>query len=249
MNKPYINSIYSINKELELMDKLSLCSEQNSRLLNLSQTISHNLNAYTSNLKMLLDLIESEDNPIENKLALGHLRTVSNDLHETISNLSQIVYVQNNSDVIKQSLSLNLYLDKIMKTINGYNTEDKALFVNNIPENSFVTFNPAYLESILLNFTTNAIKYAHPDRFPVIEFDFFLENSKKILTIKDNGLGLDLKKYGDSLFGLYKTFHNNKDANGFGLYITKYQIEAMKGNVSVDSKVGEGTKFKIVFFE
>ena len=56
-----------------------------------------------------------------------------------------------------------------------------------------------------------------------------------------------MKKHGDSLFGMYKTFHNHKEAHGLGLYITKNQIESMKGTVSVESEVGVGTTFKITF--
>lgn len=99
----------------------------------------------------------------------------------------------------------------------------------------------------MLNFSTNAIKYAHPDRSPIIEFNFFIENGKKILTVTDNGLGIDLDKYGHLLFGMYKTFHNNENAQGIGLYITKIQIDAMKGEISIKSKVGVGTSFKIIF--
>jgi signal transduction histidine kinase len=99
----------------------------------------------------------------------------------------------------------------------------------------------------LLNFSTNAIKYAHPDRLPIIVFDFFIENEHKVLTITDNGLGIDLEKYGNLLFGMYKTFHQHENAHGIGLYIVKNQIESMNGKVSVTSKVGEGTVFKIIF--
>ena len=49
------------------------------------------------------------------------------------------------------------------------------------------------------------------------------------------------------LFGMYKTFHKHEEARGIGLYITRNQIEAMKGSVSVKSEVGVGTSFKIVF--
>ena len=46
---------------------------------------------------------------------------------------------------------------------------------------------------------------------------------------------------------MYKTFHKHEDARGLGLHITKNQIESMKGTVSVESEVGVGTTFKIVF--
>lgn len=51
------------------------------------------------------------------------------------------------------------------------------------------------------------------------------------------------------MFGMYKTFHGNRDARGIGLFITKNQIEAMKGKIEVESTVDQGTKFKIYFYE
>lgn len=134
-----------------------------------------------------------------------------------------------------------------MTIISSYVENHNATIINTISDDAVVNFNPAYLESVLLNFTTNAIKYAHPERSPIIEFGFAIENGSKVLTISDNGLGIDLDRHGELLFGLYKTFHKRQDAQGIGLYITKNQIEAMKGKVVVSSKVGEGTTFKIVF--
>ncbi len=234
-------------KELELMRKMETYSEHNSRLLNFSHIVSHNLNSHAGNIKLLLDVIDLEDKSNENKRALEHLRTVSNDLNQTIANLSQIVNIQNNVNVFKEPLELNLYLKKTVDVISVYSYEKKAKIISNIPEGSVVNFNRSYLESVLLNFSTNAIKYAHPDRFPIIEFNFFIEKEKKVLTISDNGIGIDLEKYKDVLFGMYKTFHNHEKGQGIGLYITKNQIEAMNGEVSVESKVGVGTTFKIIF--
>ncbi len=86
-------------------------------------------------------------------------------------------------------------------------------------------------------------------RKPVIHLSAETKGDYTILSIKDNGLGIDLEEHGDKLFGMYKTFHENPDARGIGLYITKNQIEAMNGKVTVDSKVGKGTTFKIYFNE
>lgn len=248
MSKTHTYTTSQKKRELELADKLAQYGELNGMLLNLFYTVFHNLNTYTGNIKMLLDLMDSED-AIENEAALGHLRCVSDDLNKTIADLSQIMYVRNKIDISKETLNLNQYLNKINNVINGYHNESKVRFINNVPDAAVVIFNPAYLESILLNFCTNAIKYAHPDRFPTVAFNLVTENNKQVLTIRDNGLGIDLERFGDSLFGLNQTFHQHENSNGFGLYITKYQIESMKGMVSVDSKVGEGTTFKIHFCE
>ena len=231
----------------ELQQTIKLYSEHNNRLLNFSHITAHNLNTHAGNIKMLLDIIDNEENPQTGKEYLNHLRTVSNNLNETIHRLSQIVNRQNNLNAIKEPLDLNSFLEKNNAIINNYGLEDNVTIINKIPKGSTINFNAAYLESILLNFSTNAVKYAHPDRFPVLKFEFFTENQKKILTIKDNGLGIDIEKHGNSLFGMYKTFHKHENANGIGLYITKNQIESMNGEISVESKVNEGTTFKITF--
>ena len=234
-------------KELELVRTMELYSQQNSRLLNFSHIVSHNLNTQAGNIKSILDLIDDDDNLENNKEMLVHLRTVSNDLNETIANLTQLVLIQSNSNIPIKSLDLNFYLEKTLDLINNFKNQNQVTIINEIPDDVFVDFNPAYLESVLLNFTTNAIKYSNPNKPVEIKYSYSLENGKKTLTISDNGLGIDLKKYGDSLFGMYKTFHKHEEARGLGLHITKNQIESMKGTVSVESEVGVGTTFKIVF--
>ena len=79
----------------------------------------------------------------------------------------------------------------------------------------------------------------------IITLNAKLEGSFVVLSVKDNGLGLDLKTHGSKLFSLYQTFHRNKDSRGVGLFITKNQIEAMGGFIKVESELNVGTTFKI----
>ena len=58
----------------------------------------------------------------------------------------------------------------------------------------------------------------------------------KALTFNGNGIGIDLDKYRDQLFGMYNTFNGNQDAKGMGLFIIKTQVEAMKGHIEVESE-------------
>jgi signal transduction histidine kinase len=103
------------------------------------------------------------------------------------------------------------------------------------------------MDSILLNLLTNAIKFRQPDKLLKIKVSTFLENNKTVLTFSDNGIGIDLKKNEDKLFGMYKTFHNNDDSRGIGLFMTKNQIESLNGKIEVSSTLNEGSTFKIIF--
>ena len=100
-----------------------------------------------------------------------------------------------------------------------------------------------------MNIFTNAIKYKAPKRYPKITINCEHVKGFTILSVTDNGLGIDLEKHGHKLFGMYKTFHGNRDARGIGLFITKNQIEAMKGKIEAESELDKGTTFKIYFNE
>ncbi|WP_333667277.1 ATP-binding protein, partial [Flavobacterium sp.] len=105
----------------------------------------------------------------------------------------------------------------------------------------------AYLESILLNLITNAIKYANPDRLPVISITTQKSNDTTQLVFSDNGRGFDIGKVKDKIFGLNQKFHDNSDSNGIGLYLVYNHIIDMGGTVEVKSEIDKGTTFTITF--
>ena len=72
-------------------------------------------------------------------------------------------------------------------------------------------------------------------------------NNNIILSISDNGLGIDLKMYKDKLFKIRKVFHHHPEAKGFGLFITKTQVEAMGGKIWAESIPGKGSTFFVEF--
>lgn len=236
-------------KEAELQKSLEIIGEQNSRLLNFAHIVSHNLRSHAANIEMLLNIIDEDEDGESIKETNLHLRSSSKALSLTIDHLKDLVEIQTELVHKREPLNLNAYLGKTLNILGEEINKNKVVIQNTISNEATVSYNPAYLESVLLNLTSNAIKYSHPDRIPVISYSLSTNKSQKILTIKDNGLGIDLKLNGDKLFGMYKTFHNNKDSRGIGLFITKNQIEAMGGRIQVKSEVGIGTIFKIIFNE
>ena len=66
-----------------------------------------------------------------------------------------------------------------------------------------------------------------------------------VITFADNGIGINLDKFKNKIFGLYQKFHDNPGSKGLGLYLVKSQIESMGGSIEVESIVNEGTKFII----
>jgi PAS domain S-box-containing protein len=231
----------ALNKSLELV------TEQNKRLLNFSYIVSHNLRSHASNMISILNFLEKEKSEQEKAGLLIHLKKVSHLLNETLFNLNEVVSIQKNLNTTLEKLNLFDYINQTISILNKEIKAKNAIVENQVPTDMTINYNPAYLESILLNFLSNAVKYSSPERQPMITISCIAKQKSVVLTISDNGIGIDLIKYHDKLFGMYKTFHGNKDARGIGLFITKNQIDAMGGKVEVESKINVGTSFKITF--
>jgi signal transduction histidine kinase len=144
-----------------------------------------------------------------------------------------------------ESLNLKEYIVKAIANVKGQTLEVGGRFNVKVDENIQVEAIPAYLESVILNLLTNAIKYRSPERDLVISITTEVETAFVSVIFSDNGVGIDLQLNGSKIFGMYKTFHGNEDARGVGLFITKNQIETMGGRIIVESEVDQGTTFKI----
>ena len=217
--------------------------EQNKRLLNFSYIVSHNLRSHTSNINSISTLLENENDESEREELISLLKKVSESLNETMYNLNEVINIQSNTHLNKEKLNLNLYITNTINVLSEQIHIKNVVINNSIEDTTLVHYNPAYLESILLNFISNAIKYSSPNRQPIIDISYNSSNYE--LKIADNGLGIDLVKHGDTIFGMYKTFHKNSDSRGLGLFITKNQIEAMGGSIQVESEIDKGTTFTI----
>ncbi|PKQ46445.1 PAS domain-containing protein [Confluentibacter flavum] len=168
-----------------------------------------------------LDIIIKDINSI---LQLKHKVTEKNELI-SFSNLV--------NDIVN---SLGLHIDKHNVHINSdFSAVDEILSLK------------VYMHSIFYNLISNSIKYSKPHEPTHIEIKSYFENGRITLTFNDNGLGIDMKKHGDKVFGLYKRFHSHVEGKGIGLFMVKTQVEALEGKITVSSVLNKGTEFTIVF--
>ncbi|MFC4740199.1 PAS domain S-box protein [Flavobacterium ponti] len=234
-------------KEIEknLNHSFDLLSQQNERLLNFSYIVSHNLRSHTSNISSLIELIETAEKEDEKKQLLDLLKSVSNSLNETMTNLNEVVNIQTNISLTIEKVNLYNYVSATLKLLSNQIELHDVLVDNQISNDEEINYNPAYLESILFNIISNAIRYCHKERKSIITLRCYREKEFKIIEIADNGIGIDLKKYENKIFGMYKTFSGLADSRGIGLFITKNQVDAMGGNIIVESEPNVGTTFKI----
>jgi PAS domain S-box-containing protein len=237
----------TIMKEAEknLNNSLELVTEQNKRLLNFSYIVSHNLRSHTSNIESIISLIETADSEDEKNEMMQLLKTVSNSLDETMKHLNEVVNINTNINLVTKPLKLSKYIKRAKEVFTEQILTNKVTFITDVQKDALINYNSAYLESILYNLISNAIRYRHHERKPIITIKLYKENDKDVIEISDNGIGIDLERNADKIFGLYKTFSNNSNARGIGLFITKNQVNAMGGTIVVNSIPNIGTTFKI----
>ena len=234
-------------KQNELMRAIRLTKEQNARLREFTYIISHNVRSHSVNFTALTGLLRREKDEVEKKRIVELLTNVSENLEQTIQHLNSVVSASESSREDHRYVNLKTLIDNELVNMSQEVARTEAVIHTEVAEEMKVYGIPAYLESILHNLISNAIKYRHPDRHPEINIKARHTGNGVELIIADNGLGIDLEKYGDKLFGMYRTFHKSTNSRGIGLYLTKNQLDAMGAEITVNSQVGEGTIFQLFF--
>ncbi len=234
-------------KDERLRKLLNVTEKQNQRLLDFTNIVSHNLRSNSSNISMLAGMLNSGLPAIERKKFIEMIQVSSEQLDETIVQLNEIVKIRTNYKVEIQQIPIKLIIDKVIESVNGLVLESDAQIKVEFNNQLKVNGVKPYLTSIFLNLMTNSLKYRDHKRELQIDITAKVLQNQTIISFSDNGLGIDLNRHGQKIFGMYKTFHNNKDAKGVGLFITKNHMEAMNGKIEVESKINEGTTFHLYF--
>jgi PAS domain S-box-containing protein len=223
-------------------------TQNNKDLKQFSYITSHNLRAPLSNLIGLLNLIEDiliEDEELEEILNGFHKSTHL--LNETINDLVKVLIIKDNTSMEKEKVSLSEVFENVFNQLSFQIELHKPIIKLDFEKVPVLNCNKAYIESILLNLMTNSIKYKSENRKLIISVSAKQSNDCVYLTFKDNGIGIDMERNKDKVFGLYQRFHNYPDSKGLGLYLVKSQVESMGGTISVESEVNKGTKFVLMF--
>ena len=248
--------IYAIAKNITHMKKMEEerqflikdLTTVNSGLKQLTYTISHDLRSPVSNMISLfsfLDLAKIQDE--ETLLQLDFLEKSVHELKDTLN--SQL-------DHLKDTLLLKSHLEPVnlkevfhttVDSIRALIEDSRTTFVVDFSEVEILMVNNFYLHSIFLNLITNSIKYAQPGIPPVITIISKKEVNSSQVRFSDNGIGVDMEKNKDKLFGLNQVFTNHSDSKGVGLYLVKNYMNNLGGNIEVTSQINVGSTFTLTF--
>jgi PAS domain S-box-containing protein len=235
-----------VMRQQELQTLVEVTADQNKKLLNFTYIISHNIRSHVANIIGIIEL-NDDGTPDDKEISWNIIKKSVAGLDATIHDLNDVINIQNNLNLPIKKVFLQQEIAKIIDSIKVLFEKDNVTIRHDFDESAYLLTNPAYLESIILNLMTNALKYKSAKRPLKIELSMRTEEQYQVLVFTDNGVGINLDQHGDKVFGMYKTFHGNVDAKGMGLFIVKNQIEALGGKIELESDVDKFTTFKVFF--
>ncbi len=235
-----------IEQNASLLTVSDSLRRKNNQLEEFTEIVSHNLRSPIGNVMSLMELLEKAESVSERKELTDLISRSAENLLGTLNELNDVLKIKNDQAIEKQDLVFENVLERVQSMLHSKIKELGAIIKVDFQVPSILYPN-IYLESILLNLLSNALKYKHTNREPIVTIKTFYLNRMVVLSVEDNGLGIDLDRYGNQLFKLRKTFHSHPEGRGVGLFLVKNQIEAMGGTISASSIKNEGTTFTVNF--
>lgn len=230
-------------EKMRILDQLVT---QNQNLEQFAFIVSHNLRTPVAQIEGLVELFDNENsqNPI-NRQVISHLKTSAQRLDEIILDLSQTIRIKDTLNAAWEEIDLGDMLSKIKLTLIEIIQNSNATITFESNGSEKIRGIKGYVYSIMLNLISNSLKYRRKGVAPEVIIFLDQEADKYLLKIMDNGLGFDVEKWREDIFGLYKRFHYHVEGKGIGLFLVKAQVEALGGKIEVDSQENIGSTFTI----
>ncbi|MFN8416519.1 MAG: ATP-binding protein [Cytophagaceae bacterium] len=242
----------NVTKHIEYEDYLKRINmelvQQNELLNQYSYIISHNLRGPIATLMGLVKIFDfPEQDAKQTKEVVHHIYKSIENLDTIIKDLNLVINNSDQQDNLKAKVNLRNECEGILSLLSSQIGMSRAEFVFDFEQYPTLFTIKSYLHSILYNLIFNAVKYRRLDVKPVIRVSSYTTDDNLIcIECSDNGLGINLEKYGNQLFGFYKRFHTHIEGKGLGLLLVKKQVELLGGRIEVESEVNKGTTFRVL---
>jgi signal transduction histidine kinase len=228
---------YLVNANTELLG-------HNRRLEQFAFVVSHNLRGPMTRILGLASIFEYSNSKAETIDIISKLKQSAEELDQVIKDLTMMTVIRNVNRNSFRELNLEIVLDHVLERLQDEIRESFANVRTDLRAKIIVSLED-YVENVLWILIRNAIQFRSSSRIPMIEIKSGIGDKVLWIEVRDNGMGIDLQKYGMQMFVPYRRFHFETKGKGLGLYTAKTQIETIGGMIDVTSRPNEGTTFRI----
>jgi hypothetical protein len=208
---------------------------------------SHDLKSPLNNFEGLLELLRQTSTKDQDTIEILDKMDYSiSKMKKTIGGMSEVIRIEKSPLDDVEDNNIRELVAEVARENESLFRESGVEFTYSL-ETETIRYSRVGLKSILYNLLTNAIKYRSTIYKPVVKISAFNSDQQLCLQVTDNGIGIDLKKYGHKLFGLFKRFHDHVEGSGLGLFMVKRMVEDRGGKIEVQSEPNKGSTFTIIF--
>lgn len=246
-----ITQLIVLNKSLHEQNKLQLqiqdeLEKKIKQLKDFAGIITHDVRGPANNIKKLLQVYESKKDEESGQQAFQYLKQASNDLYNNLNELIKLLQWHLDQKSPFSTCDFDAITNSVLVQLDHLIQQKYAVIYRDFNVASF-DYAKVYLHSILYNLISNALKYSREDAPLEIRLESFMENGRVCLRVSDNGKGIDMDKFGATLFRFQRNTEVENDSKGIGLYLVQHQVNELGGTISVTSEPNKGTSFTIIF--
>lgn len=211
---------------------------------------THEIRSPLSGIAWALDSLSSvKEIPVSTHVLLDDIKSKTNNLIETINDILDAFSLDfKKKDLVKKNINLRDLIQTVFASLE-YLKESKKIslkMVNSIPSDSTVVGDQKNLSQVFSNLISNAIKYSKDSG----EIEISYEKSSKFheISITDHGVGIPKDEISKIFNGFYRASNVRGlkiQGSGLGLFLVKRIVGIHGGDISIDSKLGEGTKVTV----
>ncbi|WP_405565783.1 chemotaxis protein CheB [Polaribacter sp. Asnod6-C07] len=239
------NVLYSSSSWRDITAFKNIMSE----LEELTYASTHDIKAPINNISSFVSLLK-EDTSITDKNSLEAIQWIESNVNTANNTLRNLISVAKARTVVIDNLEV-ITIEKIFKEVislvEGLTENIDVKITNDFTNCETVSFSEVHLKSMLQNLLNNAIKYQSKNRKLEIEVKSYKIRGYNCISVKDNGIGINLKEHKDLVFGLFKRATDHKEGSGLALYLIRKILDKTGGKIEVKSQLGVGSTFILYF--
>lgn len=224
----------SINMELK---------EANSYLDSFVHGAAHDLRSPLTQIEGYLSLLPEIEDKDDRLGAYQELGDAAHRMGRILNGLVELIDFKKNVKPIVKEINFHQLFENVMEGLKPFINKSDAIIKATIPKELSIVYIEAFLNSVIYNLIHNAIKYRAYNRKLNINITVKKEKEFIVFKVQDNGIGMDMQRYGHFLFQPFKRLTVDRPGTGIGLSIINNSVRRNGGRIDVISRLDKGTTF------
>lgn len=213
---------------------------------NISHELRTPLTAVSGSIEVLLD--GAYQSPPDSKRFLLIVEKQLNNMQNLVNDMLRLATVEDvRVPLRRENVEVRPFVEELAALLRPLSDRKRQTLVVELPQEPlWISIDPGQLGDALINLLDNAIKYSNENSS--VELRVSKERDSVVFSVKDNGPGIapdQLPRIFERFYRVDKSRSRELGGTGLGLSIAKHAVENHGGTISVETRLAQGTTFRI----